>query len=171
MTSSLTAPQPLLHLYLQLLRTTPKLLLSALWKGSMFQWGALCIKAKLYSHQVPAAATQLQQPYGEHGINMQCQKCFSFYDVYVKLLECKCASLEEVTKAQSVSHVCCDPRKLRITASSENKVCVRTPTNADNFVREHLFPQVPQPHMARRTSRWPTHGWRAEGLVWRVEAQ
>lgn len=52
-----------------------------------------CIKAKPNSPHVPAAATQLQLPHGEHGINMQCQKRLSFYDVDVKLEECKCASL------------------------------------------------------------------------------
>ncbi len=98
-----------------------------------------CISAE--PDQVPAAPTQLQQPHGEHGTDMQCQKCMSFYHMYVNLDKDKIASFEEATKTQSASHLWFDGRTLRIMASSANKVPVRATTNPNNFVREHLFPR------------------------------
>jgi len=91
--------------------------------------------------QTPEAPTQLQLPHSEHGTDIQCQKCMSFYDMYIKLDGEKCASLEEFTKMQSTSHLWFDARKLRITASSAKKVPVCASTKPDNFLREHLLPR------------------------------
>lgn len=90
---------------------------------------------------IPANTTQQLASHGEHGPDMQCQKCMSFYNKYVNLDEDRLARLEDVTKTQSASHVWYDARKLRITASTAKKVPLRVSTKPDNFVREHLFPR------------------------------
>ncbi|XP_073702954.1 uncharacterized protein [Garra rufa] len=89
---------------------------------------------------LPAGTTQMQ-PHDQHGPDLQCHKCMSFYHTYVELDEGKLNSLENATKTQSASHVWHDARKLRITASSAKKVPFRVSTKPDNFLREHLFPR------------------------------
>ncbi|KAI2653666.1 hypothetical protein H4Q32_013986 [Labeo rohita] len=61
---------------------------------------------------LPAGTTQMQ-PHDDHGPDLQCHKCMSFYHTYVELMRVsKLNSLENVTKTQSASHVWRDARKL-----------------------------------------------------------
>ncbi len=103
--------------------------------------GSLLHKCMSAEPENQLAGTTQMEPHGEHGPELQCHKCMSFYHTYVELDEGKLNSLENVTKTQSASHVWHDARKLRVTASSAKKVPFRVSTKPDNFLREHLFPR------------------------------
>ena len=156
--SSLTAPRPLVHLYLQPLHTTPTMHLKEFGQCSS---GSLLHKcnAKPNSPQDPAAATKLQQPHSEHGINMQ------FYDIHVKLEECKCACLEislndRVPPVHGMMHF----NFRSLLAQQRRFLCApqQILTTLCGSISSPGSMETQQPHMARKMSRWPTHGWRAE---------
>ncbi|KAK6297134.1 hypothetical protein J4Q44_G00317170 [Coregonus suidteri] len=69
----------------------------------MFQWGAFCTSA-LKLNQTVIKFQQQSQSYSSLIVNTASTCSVRNASHFMKLEECKCASLEEVTKAQSASH-------------------------------------------------------------------
>ena len=64
-------------------------------------------------------------------------KCMKVYNQYVKI---DASRLEIATEGQSTCMAWRDSRKIRITASTANKVPKRDTTNSDKFIKEQLYP-------------------------------
>jgi hypothetical protein len=94
-----------------------------------------CITAEVTKHTQDTVGKVHQQHNGEE---RDCTICGEFYKKYIDI---HTDSLEEATRHQSASVVWKDSRRIRITASTANKVPKRSTTNPDKFIREHLFPK------------------------------
>ena len=89
----------------------------------------------------PDVFSSLAQPHSEHGSALSCQKCMTFYDVFIKLSPEQVVELERNTRKQSIEPLWHDARKLRITASTASKVPQRETTDPAKFLAEHLYPR------------------------------
>ncbi len=96
----------------------------------------MCVGAKIGGDTCGENQEEVHQ---EHtGEEDDCDICGNFFKTFIQL---KSDKLEQATKQQSESVIWKESRRIRITASTANKVPKRSSTNPDKFIREHIFPR------------------------------